>query len=71
MSEPAMDLESVAGPSNPQTPPGVISPTPYIVRTGQGLVVVEGRRVDDEGRKRYRNRARGGNSNRTGSMGNS
>ena len=25
-----MDLESVAGPSNPQTPPGVTSPTPYI-----------------------------------------
>ena len=30
MSEPVMDLESVAGPSNPQTLPGVISPTPYI-----------------------------------------
>src|SRR6266852_3358342 len=30
MSEPAMDLESVAGPSNPQTPPGAASPAPYI-----------------------------------------
>src|SRR6266852_7084427 len=30
MSEPAMDLESVAGPSNPQTPPGAPSPVPYI-----------------------------------------
>src|ERR1700710_2340648 len=28
-----MDLESVAGPSNPQTPPGVLSPTPYIPST--------------------------------------
>ena len=30
MSEPAIDLESVAGPSNPQTPHGVLSPTPYV-----------------------------------------
>jgi len=31
----------------------------YSVRAGRGLVVVEGRRVDDEGRKRGGNRARG------------
>src|SRR6266849_6520468 len=31
MSEPAMDLESVAGPSAPKTPPGVLSPTPYVL----------------------------------------
>src|SRR6266849_1246726 len=30
MSEPAMDLESVAGPSNPQTPLGAPSPVPYV-----------------------------------------
>src|SRR6266852_2528774 len=30
MSEPAMDLESVAGPSNPQTPSGAPSPVPYV-----------------------------------------
>jgi hypothetical protein len=33
MSEPAMDLESVAGPSNPKTPPRAASPTPYIPST--------------------------------------
>src|SRR6266852_938853 len=30
MSEPAMDLESVAGPSTPETPSGALSPTPYV-----------------------------------------
>src|SRR5712691_1905969 len=30
MSEPAMDLKSLAGPSNPQTPPRVFSPAPCV-----------------------------------------
>src|SRR3978361_1688968 len=30
MSEPAMDSEATAGPSNPKTPPGALSPFPYV-----------------------------------------
>src|SRR3978361_938214 len=30
MSEPARDSEATAGPPNPKTPPGALSPSPYV-----------------------------------------
>src|SRR3978361_1989064 len=42
MSEPAMDPEATAGPSNPKTPPGALSPSPYVPSAPQKSVPAGG-----------------------------